>query len=70
MLQSCVRMFYITGSCKQIVPTTLAIFYPTKLAAIKYYFPEKTDAAEFLILIYTLRTTSNSNTRVSSSHRF
>ena len=39
------------GSCKQDVPTALAIFHETTSAAIEDFFPERKDAAEFLRLL-------------------
>ena len=64
----CLKVLH-PGSCKQSVSTALAIFHPTTSAAIKFYFPEKTDAAEFLNLIFTWWTISNSKTRFSLTHR-
>ena len=64
----CLKVLH-SGSCKQGLPTALAIFHLTTSAAIKYYFPEKTDAAEFLNLIFSWWTLSNTKTRFSSTHR-
>ena len=48
------------GNCKQSVPVALAIFDPTTFAAIRRYFPENSDSAEFLNLFYVWWTISNS----------
>ena len=56
------------GNCKQSVPVALAIFHPTTSAAIKRYFPERSDAAEFLNLIYVWWTISNSKQCDNNSH--
>ena len=48
----CLKVLH-PGSCKQGVPKALAIFHPTTSATINYYFPKKTDAAEFLNLIFS-----------------
>ena len=41
----------------------IKIFYETTVAAVKSYFPERTDAAQFLKLVNTWWTITNSNTR-------
>ena len=48
------------GSCKQNVPPALAIFDETTSAALLSYFPDRKDAFQFLQLIGTWRTISNS----------
>ena len=48
----CLKVLH-PGSCKQGVPTALAIFHPTTSTTINYYFPKKTDAAEILNLIFS-----------------
>jgi len=57
------------GNCKQSVPIALAIFHPTTSAAIKTYFPDKVESAEFLNLFHTWWTISNSKNRFNQSHR-
>lgn len=57
------------GNCKQSVPVALAVFHPATSAAIKYYFPEKQDAASFLDLVHTWWTISNSKQKNNTSHR-
>ena len=57
------------GNCKQNVPAALAIFHRSTFTAIKHYFPEKVDAAEFLNLINVWWTISNSKGRENTCHR-
>ena len=57
------------GNCKQSVPVALAIFHPSTSASIKYYFPERKDAAQFLHLINVWWTISNSKDRFNSSYQ-
>ena len=56
-------------NCKQDVPVALAIFDRSTSAAIKYYFPQKSDASEFLNLFNVWWTISNSKQRDNSRHR-
>ena len=56
------------GNCKQNVPNTLAIFYETKIAAVKSYFPEKASAAAFLTLFSKWWVLSNSKARYSTAN--
>ena len=55
------------GSCKQSVPVALAIFDPSTSAAIKKYFPGQTQTANFLTLINTWWTISNSKRPTNTS---
>ena len=48
------------GSCKQSVPVALAVFHETTSAAIYSYFPDRTDAAQFLKLFNDWWIISNS----------
>lgn len=57
------------GNCKQSVPPALAIFHPTTSAAIETYFPDQKNAADFLKLINTWWTVSNSKHRFNTRHR-
>ena len=54
------------GNCKQSVPVALSIFHETTSYAIKYYFPERLDASEFLNLFYVWWIISNSKMRYDS----
>ena len=56
------------GSNKQSVPPALAIFHETTITAIKSYFPDREDAAQFLNLINTWWTISNSKSRYNWSN--
>ena len=51
------------GNCKQNVRVALAIFDPSTIAAIKHYFPENADSADFLDLVNTWWVISNSKAR-------
>ena len=53
------------GNCKQSVPTALAIFDPSTRAALLKYFPAAQDAADFIHLMYTWWTISNSKFRLN-----
>ena len=57
------------GNCKQSVPVALAIFNESTSAGIKYHFPERDDASEFLKLFNTWWTIANSKQRFNSHHR-
>jgi len=57
------------GNCKQSVSVALAIFDQSTSASIKYYFPERKDAAEFLHLFNVWWSISNSKERFNSSYR-
>lgn len=54
------------GDNKQNVSLALAIFHETTVAACKSYFPHRKDVKNFLLLIHTWWTISNSNNRYSS----
>ena len=54
------------GNCKQNVAAALAIFDPSTIAAIRHYFPDHSDSAEFLELVHVWWTISNSKTRFNS----
>ena len=57
------------GSCKQLVlPVALAIFHETTYAAIRSYFPDQIDAAEYLKLINTWWIISNSEDQYNFSN--
>ena len=51
------------GTCKQDVPTALAIIHETTSAAIEDYFPERKDSAEFLRLFSKWWLISNAKNR-------
>ena len=53
------------GNNKQNVQLALNIFHETTIAALQSYFPERTDAAQFLNLVRTWWTISNSKNRFS-----
>ena len=53
------------GNNKQNVQLALNIFHETTIAAVKSYFPERIDAAQFLKLVGTWWTITNSKTRYS-----
>lgn len=55
------------GNNKQNVNLALAIFHPSTTAAIKSYFPERNDAAEFLTLIFKWWTVVNSKQMKSNN---
>ena len=57
------------GNCKQSVPVALAIFDPSTRAAILKYFPNAQDSADFIHLIYTWWTISNSKFRYNSNNK-
>ena len=57
------------GNCKQNVPVALAIFDPSTIAAIKHYFPDSVDSAEFLDLMNTWWTISNSKVRFNNRNK-
>jgi hypothetical protein len=57
------------GNCKQNVPVALAIFHESTSAGIKYHFPDRDDASEFLKLFNTWWTIANSKQRFNSHHR-
>ena len=57
------------GNNKQSVPLALHIFHETTSAAIKSYFPEEIPAAEFLNLVNTWWTISNSKNIFNTSNR-
>ena len=57
------------GDNKQSVPLALSIFHPTTSAAIKSYFPDRSDAAEFLNLINIWWTISNSKSQCNTNNR-
>jgi hypothetical protein len=57
------------GNCKQSVPPALAIFDESTSAGIKYHFPDRDDASEFLKLFNTWWTISNSKQQFNSHHR-
>ena len=56
------------GNNKQSVPLALAIFSPTTIAAMKNYFPNRPDSANFLELISKWWVIINSNSRYSSNN--
>ena len=53
------------GNNKQNVQLALNIFHETTVAAVKSYFPERTDAAQFLKLVGTWWSITNSKSRYS-----
>ena len=53
------------GDNKQNVQLALNVFHETTVAAIKSYFPERNDAAQFLNLVQTWWTICNSKNRFS-----
>ena len=55
------------GDNKQNVSLALAIFHETTVAACKSYFPHRKDVENFLLLIHTWWTISNSNNRYNSN---
>ena len=57
------------GNCKQSVSKALAIFESSTIAAIRMYFPECKGAADFLQLINTWWTISNSKVRFNSNNK-
>ena len=57
------------GNNKQSVPLALHIFHETTSAPIKNYFPEEIPAAEFLNLVNTWWTISNSKNIFNTSNR-
>ena len=57
------------GSCKQSVPPALAIFHESTVAAMKSYFPDRQDAAQFLHLLNVWWTVSNSKNRYNSNNK-
>ena len=57
------------GNCKQSVPVALAIFDPSTIAAIRHYFPEHSDSAEFLELVNIWWTISNSKQRFNHRNK-
>ena len=57
------------GNNKQSVPLALHIFHETTSASIKSYFPEEIPAAEFLNLVNTWWTISNSKNIFNTSNR-
>ena len=56
------------GNCKQNVSVALSIFDKTTSAGIKYFFPNKTDAAEFLDLLNIWWVVSNSKQKNNSNY--
>ena len=56
-----------TGNDKQNVPLALALFDNTTIAAVKSYYPTRSDVSGFLNLIHTLWTMSNSKQRYSAN---
>ena len=40
------------GDCKQNVPSALAVFDPSTIAAIQNYYPENQDSHGFLCIVY------------------
>ena len=57
------------GDSKQSFPLVLAIFDATTLAAIKSYFPDRVDTANFLKLINCWWMISNSKTKYHTNFR-
>lgn len=57
------------GNCKQNVSKALAIFESSTIAAIRMYFPECKEAADFLNLINIWWTISNSKVRFNSNNK-
>lgn len=57
------------GNCKQNVAKALAIFDPSTIAAIRLYFPESKEAADFLHLFHVWWTVSNSKQRFNSNNK-
>lgn len=57
------------GSCKQSVPVALAVFDQSTSVAIKFYFPQRSDAAELLKLFNAWWTISNSKQAHNSHNR-
>ena len=56
-------------NCKQSVPPALAIFDETTIAAIKSYFPNRIDAAQFLNLFRIWWIISNSKSRYNKRNQ-
>ena len=54
---------------KQSVPLTLATFQESTTAAIKSYFPNRLDAANFLTLFYKVFVICNSKQRFNTSNQ-
>ena len=57
------------GNRKQNVPVALAIFDPSTIAAIKHYFPDNGESAEFLDLMNIWWTISNSKVRYNHRNK-
>ena len=57
------------GYNKQCVPLTLAIFQESPSAAIKSYFPNPLDTANFLTLFHKVLVICNSKQRFNTSNQ-